>query len=480
MPEPRIFRLIFFCRASLLALTIFASHSSLAQAPLAAPHENPPDAQADNPDGENPIAWKLKAETPARALKPGESFTAQLTAQIAAGWHIYSIDQAPSGPRPTRITLPAEQSFKLAGKMEAPPPQTAFDENFGFETSFYKNSAAFTLPVRVAEDVMPGRHQLRINAYFQTCNDRLCLPPKTVQLVAEINLATGAATPENRPDGTPSPSVNQGVPSPVESAAIESLAGLENQALPSDGELVQEIARRERELRRWRNTGNARWEAETLHQIGAAYFSLREKQQALDYYEQALRLWRTLKDRKGEGKTLNNVGLTLRSQGELSQALDYYRQALELRRSARDREGEIETLNNMGRLHSELSQYEQAINYYQQSFALRQNLGDRVGKADSLHQLGEVYEASGDNSKARDFYGQSLRLWQAMEKKREEAHILNHLGAIHSDLGEKQEALDHYQKALQASRAAKANDEEAIALKRIGQLSPEAGVKQKN
>src|SRR5215510_4647302 len=434
--------------------------------------DRPADNTADRLDDENPITWRLKAETPARALKLGETFTAQLMAQIAAGWHLYSSNQPPDGPRPTRITLPAEQSFKLAGEIEAPPPQTTLDENFGFETSFYENSATFTLPVRVAEDVQQGRHQLRVNAYFQTCNDSLCLPPKTVQLVAAINVATGVATTENKPDRAPSPSVNQVVPSPVD-RAIESLAGLENPALPWDEELRQDIARRQSELRRWRNTGNALWEAETLHQIGAAYFSLSEKNRALDYYQQALPLWRTLKDSKGEGKTLNNLGLIFHSQGERSRALDYYQQALQLRRSAGDREGEVETLNNMGRLHTEMSQYEQAISYYQQSLALRQNLGDRVGKADALHQLGEVYEASGDKSKARDFYSQSLRHWQAMGKKREEAHILNHLGAIHSDLGEKREALDYFQKALQASRAAKASDEEAIALKRIGQISSE-------
>src|SRR5262249_26304504 len=156
-------------------------------------------------------------------------------------------------------------------------------------------------PVRVAEDVLQGRNQLRVNAYFQTCNDRLCLPPKTVQLVAAINVATGVATTENKPDRAPSPSVNQGVPSPGAGAAIESLPGLENPALPWDEELRQDIARRQTELRRWRNTGNARWEAETLHQIGVAYFLLGEKNRALDYYQQALPLWRTLKDPKGEG-----------------------------------------------------------------------------------------------------------------------------------------------------------------------------------
>src|SRR5262249_17613867 len=46
MPESRIFRLLLFCRASLLALTISASHSLFAKAPLTTQPEIPPDAKA--------------------------------------------------------------------------------------------------------------------------------------------------------------------------------------------------------------------------------------------------------------------------------------------------------------------------------------------------------------------------------------------------------------------------------------------------
>src|SRR5215475_591321 len=46
MPESRIFRLLLFSRASLLALTISASHSLFAKAPLATQPEVPPDAKA--------------------------------------------------------------------------------------------------------------------------------------------------------------------------------------------------------------------------------------------------------------------------------------------------------------------------------------------------------------------------------------------------------------------------------------------------
>ena len=419
------------------AMRLKATPGELAMSPTAQP--------SAAPEVENPIAWKLRAELPARPLKPGETFTVQLTAQIAAGWHLYAPDQAPGGPRPTRLSLPAEQPFRLAGELESPPPQTAFDENFGIETAFYETSVTFSLPVQIAGDASEGRRQIRIQAFFQTCNDRLCLPPRTIQLTTPVEIGAGKAPPENKPENKPdkpppAQSVNEVVPSMDKGPAGDDAPAPEESSRASTREeaLRQEIARRQAELRRWSNTGNARWEAETLHNIGVAHFSLGEKQQALDYYQQALRLWRTLNDRKGEGRTLNNIGWTLHSSGERRQALDYYQQALPLRRSAGDREGEIQTLNNLGRLYSELSQHEQAIAHYQQALALRQAQGDRVGKAEAFHQLGHAYEVSGDKMNARDSFRQSLRLWQAMGKPRDEAHLLNHLGAIHSALDEKQ------------------------------------------
>ncbi len=310
--------------------------------------------------------------------------------------------------------------------------------------------------------------------------------PGSMELKAPTGLAAPPASkpsdnPADNPDDAPPPDVNLAATS-HDDVSIESLTGFEPPPPPPtrDEELRREIARRQAELQRWKNTGNAKWEAETLHQIGADYFSLGDKRQALDYYQQALQRWRALKDRNGEAKALNSLGAALHSQGERSQALEYYRQAIEIRRSAGDRNGEIETLNNLGRLYSEMGQREEAIAHYQQSLALLQTQGDRVGKADSLHRLGEAYEASGDRSKAREFYRQSLQLWQAMGKTRNEAHLLNHLGAIHSAMDEKREALDYYQQALRASRAAKASDEEAIALKQIERLSSSADEKRKN
>jgi thiol:disulfide interchange protein DsbD len=122
---------------------------------------------------ENPVAWTLKGSAP----RPGATSTLTLVAKIEPGWHLYGLSQPDEGPRPTRIWLPEEQPYKLAGDIKAPKTRRKFDENFGLEVEYFDGEAAFRIPVRSGPDAA-GR--VRVSVQYQSCNDRLCLPPKTV------------------------------------------------------------------------------------------------------------------------------------------------------------------------------------------------------------------------------------------------------------------------------------------------------------
>ena len=133
---------------------------------------------------ENPIKWSLAVKS--KAYKAGDKFSAQLTAQIAEGWHLYALEEVPNGPRPTRITLAAQQPFKLSGEIETPQPISKFDENFGVETQFYETSATFHLPIQINFKAKPGRTKLIVQIRYQVCNEQMCLPPKTVKVEATM------------------------------------------------------------------------------------------------------------------------------------------------------------------------------------------------------------------------------------------------------------------------------------------------------
>jgi thiol:disulfide interchange protein DsbD len=135
----------------------------------------------------DPVAWKLQ-DAPAKPVKAGARFTVKLVAQIQEGWHLYSMKEAADGPIATRIWLGRGQAFQLAGPIKAAEPQVIQDPNFNMEVELYEGEADFTLPVRTARGAPAGVHNLVVNASYQSCNDKICLPPKTVRVEAAVTV----------------------------------------------------------------------------------------------------------------------------------------------------------------------------------------------------------------------------------------------------------------------------------------------------
>jgi len=135
----------------------------------------------------DPVAWKLQ-NAPAAPLKSGARFTVQLLAKVQEGWHLYSLKPMAEGPIPTRIWIAAGQPFSLAAAVQAPEPQIMQDPTLGMEVELYEGEAIFKLPVQLAAGTPPGTHNLVVNASYQSCNDKLCLPPKTVKLELPVSV----------------------------------------------------------------------------------------------------------------------------------------------------------------------------------------------------------------------------------------------------------------------------------------------------
>ena len=135
----------------------------------------------------DPVAWKLNP--PAAPVKAGTRFNAKLLADVQDGWHLYSLKPMAEGPIPTRIWIPDGQPFTLAGAIQAPDPQVMQDPSFGMEVELYEGEAVFTLPVRVAAGAPSGAQKLVVSASYQSCNNKLCLPPKTVKVEVPVTIA---------------------------------------------------------------------------------------------------------------------------------------------------------------------------------------------------------------------------------------------------------------------------------------------------
>lgn len=133
------------------------------------------------------VAWKLSPL--AAPIKAGARFNIKLLAVVQDGWHLYSLKPMADGPIPTRIWIAEGQPFALAGAVQAPEPQVMQDASFGMEVELYEGEALFTLPVTVAPGAAAGVQKLVVSASYQSCNNKLCLPPKTVKVEVPITVA---------------------------------------------------------------------------------------------------------------------------------------------------------------------------------------------------------------------------------------------------------------------------------------------------
>ncbi|MFY9553399.1 MAG: protein-disulfide reductase DsbD N-terminal domain-containing protein [Blastocatellia bacterium] len=136
----------------------------------------------------NPIKWSLKAESPAKRVKAGDKFVLELTAEIDEGWHLYSTEEKPEGPKPTRIMLAPNEPFELSD-IDSPAPQRSVDPNFGVETEFYERRATFALAMKVKRDATAGSHKLTVQVRYQSCTETLCLLPRLIKLETEVKVA---------------------------------------------------------------------------------------------------------------------------------------------------------------------------------------------------------------------------------------------------------------------------------------------------
>ncbi len=134
------------------------------------------------------VQWAISGPPPSSPLKPGARVEVVLDAAIADGWHLYSLKKLEGGPIPTSITVPPGQSFLLAGPVSASPALRKYDETFEMEVETYSGSATFRLPVGVAKDAQTGPATLTVNARFQACDDRQCLPPRTVKVELPVTI----------------------------------------------------------------------------------------------------------------------------------------------------------------------------------------------------------------------------------------------------------------------------------------------------
>jgi tetratricopeptide (TPR) repeat protein len=216
--------------------------------------------------------------------------------------------------------------------------------------------------------------------------------------------------------------------------------------------------------------GDRSGQADSLHDLGNAYYTLGQYQRAIEYYQQSLEIRQEIGDRSRGADSLHNLGNVYDSLGQYQQAIEYYQQSLEIEQEIGDRSRGADSLHNLGYLYDSLGQYQRAIEYYQQSLEIKQEIGDRSGEAAALLGLGNVYYSLGQYQRAIEYYQQSLEIEQEIGDRSGEANSLRNLGNVYYFRERYQRAIEYYQQSLEIKQEIGDRSGEAAALLNLGNV----------
>jgi len=123
---------------------------------------------------QSPVSWSFNSKKISE-----KTYEVHLTANIQSGWHLYSQDQPSDAIAiPTSVTINNNPLLKLDGKVKEVGSMEKFnDKNLGISAHQYSNTVDFVQVVKIKSN---AKTNVSGSVEFQTCDDKKCLPPKTV------------------------------------------------------------------------------------------------------------------------------------------------------------------------------------------------------------------------------------------------------------------------------------------------------------
>jgi Disulphide bond corrector protein DsbC len=125
-------------------------------------------------NAQNPVTWSYSAKKTA-----DKTYEVTIVATITNGWHLYSqIQPSDAIAIPTTIKINnnpliiKDGKIKEVGKMEKYK-----DKELGISANQYSTTVSFVQKVKLKGKV---KTNVSGSIEFQTCDDKKCLPPKTV------------------------------------------------------------------------------------------------------------------------------------------------------------------------------------------------------------------------------------------------------------------------------------------------------------
>ena len=137
----------------------------------------------------NPVQWSLSAVP--GTVSPGSTIVLRLHADIAPGYHLYSLTTPAGGPIRTMLSI-KDDSVLGNVRLYQPSPDRHNDPNLNVPVETFSGPTDFPVEVKIKSDAAPGSTSLVAQTRYQACSNEICLPPVTRTATTTITLGKGA------------------------------------------------------------------------------------------------------------------------------------------------------------------------------------------------------------------------------------------------------------------------------------------------
>lgn len=127
---------------------------------------------------QNPVTWKASYRSV--SATEGEII---ISAVIEKGWHTYSQRPTTDGPIPTSFSFTPTKQFELSGKTEESEAHEEFVKAFEAKIFIFSGKAEFKQKIKIKAK---GGFTIPFKVEYMSCNDMMCLPPKTIDLSVKV------------------------------------------------------------------------------------------------------------------------------------------------------------------------------------------------------------------------------------------------------------------------------------------------------
>ena len=130
---------------------------------------------------QSPVTWTFTSKK-----LTDNTYEIKMTATMEKGWHLYSQEQpedAVAGP--TTFTITNNPLIELVGKIKENGKMQKFhDKELDISANQYSEKVEFVQTIKIKGKV---KTSFNGSVEYQTCDDKKCLPPKTVNFKVALD-----------------------------------------------------------------------------------------------------------------------------------------------------------------------------------------------------------------------------------------------------------------------------------------------------